>query len=59
MEEKVISINSENVDYWQWGRNCAILGYDQEEAENIIATDREKSYSDYDLFYEGYYSKGR
>lgn len=57
MGEKVISINSTNTDYWQWGRNCAILQFDGKETANIISTDKEITSENYNLFYEGYHSK--
>jgi hypothetical protein len=59
IKEEVVSINSENPDYYQWGKNCKILGYSLEETSKIIGTfnSNEKINSEnFDLFWHGYYS---
>ncbi len=57
MINKVIPINSDNVDYWQWGKNCQILKYEQSSTANIIDGDENATSEDFDEFWEGYYSE--
>lgn len=54
---KVISINSENPNYYSWGRNCKILGFDESTTLNCLETEENMTSEDFDSFCEGYYSE--
>jgi hypothetical protein len=56
---KVVPINSENPDYYQWGKNCKILDYSIEETSKIIKTfnfNEKITSENFNLFWAGYYS---
>jgi hypothetical protein len=56
---KVILINSDNPDYYQWGRNCGILNYTISEIINIIDTfhvDNRIKEDEFEEFLYGYFS---
>lgn len=43
-----------NNHYYEWGRNCATLGYDEEKARKAALTYGLMSPEDSDMFWEGY-----
>jgi hypothetical protein len=49
-------IDSNNVDFYQWGKNCAILGLTLKEAENCFYTEVNTISENFDDFFDGYYS---
>ena len=55
---EVKSISSKNTDYYQWGKNCAILKISPKIAEEIVNhsdTNKLVPIEDQDMFFEGYY----
>ena len=58
MDRKLKSIDTKNPDYYQWGLNCQILGFEQESTLKILRRmDKDIEPGNFDLFWEGYYSK--
>jgi len=61
----IISIDSKNPDYYQWGLNCKLLNFTKEQAKGVIdymkdgnsITKEEITQEQKDLFYSGFYSK--
>lgn len=35
-EVEIVSINNDNVDYYQWGKNCANLEQTEDEVKNLV-----------------------
>lgn len=61
MDNEIKPIDSNNTDYYQWGRNCKLLGFDIGLTDRIFYAYEESGYpkespEDYDLFWEGYHS---
>ena len=55
---KMKPIFSKNTDYYQWGKNCAILNFSPKRAEKIVNhsdTNKLVTIEDQDMFFEGYY----
>lgn len=38
-EVEIVSINNANLDYYQWGKNCANLEQTEDEIKNLISKD--------------------
>ena len=57
MKDKIVSISSINTDYYAWGRNCALLGYNRDVTMNVLfyPFGGNISKENEDLFWEGYY----
>lgn len=57
---EIVSINSDNPDYYQWGTNCANLEQDEDLVkrmwENQVLAYAEITPEESDLFWEGYYN---
>ena len=50
------SIDSENPDYYMWGRNCKILNLEKSDIDIMLEPESGKITSEqYDLFWEGYH----
>jgi len=59
IKKEVKPIYSYNTDWYQWGLNGRILGYDESTQKKIIehgAKYYKGTQKDIDLFWEGYYS---
>ncbi len=61
MENKIVPISSTNTDYYAWGRNCALLGFNRGVTMNVLypfggtTNPWGISKENEDLFWEGYY----
>ena len=55
MKNKIVSISDTNTDYYAWGRNCALLGFNKDVTMNVLYSWGELNKEDEDLFWEGYY----
>ena len=56
MFNQIVPIDSNNVDYYQWGRNCMLLDFDEKLTLNIIDTFPNETQEDIDMFFSGYYT---
>ena len=54
---EVKPISSKNTDFYQWGKNCAILKFSPKRAERIISdySNELVPIEKQDMFFEGYY----
>ena len=51
----VVSIDNRNPDYWQWGLNCKLLGFTNEQTQCAVSHwEDSMSREQRDLFWEGY-----
>ena len=55
MEKQTVPISSLEPDYYNWGRNCAYLGYDEQISENCLNAYDPPSTENYDWFWMGYF----
>jgi len=54
-KDEIVKISSDNTDYYAWGKNCALLKYDQETTESCLSVERYINPDDEDIFWVGYF----
>jgi len=55
--EETFNINTTNINYWKWGKNCNIIKLTEDEANICISNLEVKITSEQRYFFwEGYYS---
>lgn len=55
-DTEIVPIDSNNVNFYQWGLNCRKLGFTVEQTEDAFYTEAQVSSEDFDMFWSGYYS---
>ncbi len=60
LQSEVIPVDPHNSDYYQWGKNCRKLKYDEATAKNCIESFNDEikhANKDIDTFWEGYFNE--